>query len=64
MGFTFWNEWQNKISLFPDIPFFLDVPVLEWIQKDHMTLKTEVTADENFDFHHWIKLYFKAGLTS
>ncbi len=54
MGFTFWNEWQNKSYLFPDIPFFWDVPVLEWIQKDHMTLKTRVTADENFDFHHWI----------
>ncbi len=33
--------------------------VLEGFLKDHMTLKTGVTADEISDFHHWIKLYFK-----
>ncbi len=33
--------------------------VLEWFSKDHMTLKTGVTADGISDLYHWIKLYFK-----
>ncbi len=35
------------------------INILEWFQKDHMTLKTGVTADEISDLHHWIKLDFK-----